>query len=435
MKCSDHILSRRNLLTIGAVGGLGLTLTDFFRIKKAQAERVNFESREGTAKSVIYIFLPGGMAQQESFDPKPHSPLEYRGSNESISTSLTGERVGQWFPQTAKILNKLTVIRSMTHGEAAHERGVHNMHTGYRPSPALQYPSIGSVVSHELGPRNDLPPYVLVPGQTNPYQGTGYLSSSFAGFSLGADPAAKGFKVHDLELPSGVTMERFNKRRQLLDVVNNHFREQEKSDAIDSLDTFYQRAYSMISSEKARLAFDLSKEPKKIRDTYGQNQAGQRMLLARRLVEAGVRFVTLTYGGWDHHNNIDQNIKKLAPQLDQGYAALINDLDQRGLLDSTLVCLCSEFGRSPKINQTAGRDHWPKVFSSVLAGGGTQRGLIFGKSNATASEPEEYPVSIADWAKTIYHCIGINAEKELMSPGDRPIEIVDGGSVRRELLI
>ena len=435
MKCSDHILSRRNLLTIGAVGGLGLTLTDFFRIKTAQAERVNFESREGTAKSVIYIFLPGGMAQQESFDPKPHSPLEYRGSNESISTSLTGERVGQWFPQTAKILNKLTVIRSMTHGEAAHERGVHNMHTGYRPSPALQYPNIGSVVSHELGPRNDLPPYVLVPGQTNPYQGTGYLSSSFAGFSLGADPAAKGFKVRDLELPSGVTMERFNKRRQLLDVVNNHFREQEKSDAIDSLDTFYQRAYSMISSEKARLAFDLSKEPKKIRNTYGQNQAGQRMLLARRLVEAGVRFVTLTYGGWDHHNNIDQNIKKLAPQLDQGYAALINDLDQRGLLDSTLVCLCSEFGRSPKINQTAGRDHWPKVFSSVLAGGGTQRGLIFGKSNATASEPEEYPVSIADWAKTIYHCIGINAEKELMSPGDRPIEIVDGGSVRRELLI
>ncbi len=435
MKCSDHILSRRNLLTLGAVGGLGLTLPDFFRIKQAQAEQVNFESREGTAKSVIYIFLPGGMAQQESFDPKPYSPLEYRGSIDSISTSLTGERVGQHFPKTAKILNKLTVIRSMTHGEAAHERGVHNMHTGYRPSPALQYPSIGSVVSHEFGPRNNLPPYVLVPGQTNPYQGTGYLNSSFAGFSLGADPAAKDFQVRDLDLPSGVTMERFNKRRKLLDVVNNHFREQEKSDAIDSLDTFYQRAYSMISSEKARLAFDLSKEPKKLRETYGQNQAGQRMLLARRLVEAGVRFVTLTYGGWDHHTNIDQGIKNLAPKLDQAYAALINDLDQRGLLDTTLVCLCSEFGRTPRINQTAGRDHWPKVFSSVLAGGGTQRGLIFGKSNAIASEPEEYPVSVADWTKTIYHCIGINAEKELMAPGARPIEIVDGGSVRRELLV
>ena len=159
------------------------------------------------------------------------------------------------------------------------------------------------------------------------------------------------------------------------------------------------------------------------------------MLLARRLVEAGVRFVTLTYGGWDHHNNIDIYFRKTAPQLDQGYAALINDLEQRGLLDSTLVCLCSEFGRSPKINQSAGRDHWPKVFSSVLAGGGTQRGLIFGKSNAIASEPEEYPVSVADWAKTIYHCIGIDAQKELMAPGDRPVEIVDGGSVRHELLI
>lgn len=435
MKCSDHVLSRRNLLTIGAVGGLGLTLTDFFRIKKAQAEQVNFESREGTAKSVIYIFLPGGMAQQESFDPKPYSPLEYRGSFASIPTALTGERISQAFPKTAKILDKLTLIRSMTHGEAAHERGVHNMHTGYRPSPALQYPSIGSVVSHELGPRNHLPPYVLVPGQTNPYQGTGYLSTSFSGFSLGADPAAKDFKVRDLELPSGVTMERFNKRRKLLDVVNGHFREQEESVAIDSLDTFYQRAYSMINSEKARLAFDISKEPKAMRAAYGQNQAGQRMLLARRLVEAGVRFVTLTYGGWDHHNKIDSNFKKMAPSLDQAYAALINDLDQRGLLDSTLVCLCSEFGRSPKINQTAGRDHWPKVFSSILAGGGTQRGLVFGKSNAIASEPEDSPVSVADWVKTIYHCIGINAEKELMAPGARPVEIVDGGSVRRELLI
>lgn len=435
MKCSDHVLSRRNLLTIGAVGGLGLTLTDFFRIKKAQAEQVNFESHEGTAKSVIYIFLPGGMAQQESFDPKPYSPLEYRGSFASIPTALTGERISQAFPKTAKILDKLTLIRSMTHGEAAHERGVHNMYTGYRPSPALQYPSIGSVVSHELGPRNHLPPYVLVPGQTNPYQGTGYLSTSFSGFSLGADPAAKDFKVRDLELPSGVTMERFNKRRKLLDVVNGHFREQEESVAIDSLDTFYQRAYSMINSEKARLAFDISKESKAMRAAYGQNQAGQRMLLARRLVEAGVRFVTLTYGGWDHHNKIDSNFKKMAPRLDQAYAALINDLDQRGLLDSTLVCLCSEFGRSPKINQTAGRDHWPKVFSSILAGGGTQRGLVFGKSNAIASEPEDSPVSVADWAKTIYHCIGINAEKELMAPGARPVEIVDGGSVRRELLI
>lgn len=434
MKCSDHRLSRRNLLTIGAIGGIGLTLTDFFRLQQAQADQKDLPTREGTAKSVIFIFLPGGMAQQESFDPKPYAPLEFRGPLRSIPTKITGEQIGQWFPQTAKITDKISIIRSMTHGEAAHERGVHNMFTGYRPSPALQYPSMGSVVSHEYGPRNNLPPYVLIPNQTNPYQGTGYLSSSFAGFSLGSDPSQKGFRVRDLELPSGVTVDRFAKRQKLLDVVNHHFRQREQTDAIQSLDTFYQRAYSLIGSEKARDAFDIEKEPKAIHDTYGRNQAGSRMLLARRLVEAGVRFVTMTYGGWDHHDNIDRGFRASAPSLDKAYAALINDLDQRGLLDSTLVCLCSEFGRTPKINQTGGRDHWPKVFSTLMAGGGVKRGLVYGSSNATASEPEENPVTVEDWAKTIYHCIGIDGEKELMASGARPIEIVDGGSVCHDLL-
>ncbi len=433
-KCSDHVLSRRNLLTIGAVGGIGLTLTDFFRIKQAQADQKHYKSVEGTAKSVIFIFLPGGMAQQESFDPKPYAPLEYRGPMNSIPTKIAGERIGEMFKQTAQVTDKMTIIRSMTHGEAAHERGTHNMFTGYRPSPALQYPSMGSVVSHEFGPRNNLPPYVLIPNQTSPYQGTGYLSSSYAAFSLGADPAQNGFKVRDLELPGGVDHGRFDKRRKLLDVVNNHFRQKEKSDALDSLDSFYHRAYSLISSQKAREAFDLEKEDPKLRDAYGRNQAGARMLLARRLVEAGVRFVTMTYGGWDHHNNIDQSMKGQVPALDQGLAMLLTDLDQRGLLDSTMVCLCSEFGRTPKINQTSGRDHWPKVFSTILAGGGIKRGMIYGSSNSTASEPEDNPMTVQDWATTIYKCIGITADKELMAPGARPIEIVDGGKVRNELL-
>jgi len=405
MKCSDHKLSRRNLLTIGAVGGIGLTLTDFFKIKSAHADQKHYESKEGTAKSVIFIFLPGGMAQQESFDPKPYAPLEYRGPMGSIATNVTGVRVNQLFKNTAKIADKISIIRSMTHGEAAHERGVHNMFTGYRPSPALKYPSMGSVVSHEFGPRNNLPPYVLIPNQTIPEQGTGYLSSSYAAFSLGADPNQKGFKVRDLQLPGGVDKNRYQKRRKLLDVVNGHFREKEKSDALDSLDTFYNRAYSLISSQKAREAFDIEKEDPKIRDEYGRNVAGSRMLMARRLVEAGVRFVTL-----------------------------IRDLDRRGLLDSTLVCLCSEFGRTPKINQTSGRDHWPKVFSSLMAGGGVKKGLVYGSSNSTASEPETDALSVEDWATTIYKCLGITADKELMAPGARPIEIVDGGKVRKELL-
>ena len=204
MKCGDHNLSRRNLLTIGAIGGIGLTLTDFFRLQTAQADQKNYESKEGTAKSVIFIFLPGGMAQQETFDPKPFAPLEYRGPLGSIDTNLSGIRFGELLKNTAQIADKLTIIRSMTHGEAAHERGTHNMFTGYRPSPALAYPSMGSVVSHEFGPRKNLPPYVLIPNQPNEFAGTGYLSSSFAGFSLGSDPAKKGFKVRDLQLPGGV---------------------------------------------------------------------------------------------------------------------------------------------------------------------------------------------------------------------------------------
>ena len=433
MNCSDHRLSRRNLLTIGAA--CGLTLTDMFRMRSAQADQKHYESKEGKAKSVIFIFLPGGMAHQESFDPKPYAPLEYRGPMGSIETNVAGVRFGQMFQKTSKIMDKLTVIRGMTHGEAAHERGTHNMFTGYRPSPALQFPSMGSVVSHEFGPRNNLPPYVMIPNQPNTYAGTGFLSSSFAGFSLGADPAQKGFRVRDLQLPGNVNFERFDKRRKLLDVINQHFKQREQSDSMQAVDTFYDRAYSLVSSKEAREAFDIEKEDAKIRDQYGRNTAGSRMLLARRLVEAGVRYVTLTYGGWDHHDNIDGQMKNQVPALDQAFAALINDLETRGLLDSTMVCLCSEFGRTPKINATAGRDHWPKVFSTVLAGGGVKRGLVYGQSNATASEPENDALTVEDWATTIYHCMGIVADKELMAPGDRPIEIVDGGKVRKDLLI
>jgi hypothetical protein len=434
MKCFGNDLARRGFLSVGVVGGLGLSLGDFFRMRQARADIKNYESREGTAKSVITIFLPGGMAHQETFDPKPFAPVEYRGPLGSIDTNVPGVRVGELLPQTATVADKLAICRSMTHGEAAHERGTHNMFTGYRPSPALQYPSMGSVVAHEFGPRNNLPPYVCIPNQPNEYAGTGYLSSSYAGFSLGSDPADGNFKVKDLSLPGGVDEPRFDKRRRMLDVVNEHFRTKEESDSLDALDTFYERAYSLISSEKARDAFDMAKEPDAIKDEYGRNQAGMRMLLARRLVESGVRFVTLTYGGWDMHDNIAGAMRGQLPAFDQGFAALIRDLDRRGLLASTLVCVCSEFGRTPKINGTAGRDHWPKVFSVVMAGGGLKQGIVHGSSNATASEPEDDPLTVEDWATTIYDRLGIVADKELMAPGDRPIEIVDGGKVVKPLI-
>jgi hypothetical protein len=425
---------RRGFLTVGALAGVGITLADFFRAQDARAEQKNYDFIEAKAKSVIHIYLPGGMAHQETFDPKPFAPLEYRGELKSIPTKVSGVQFGELLPKTASIADKITVIRSMTHGEAAHERGTHNMFTGYKPSPALIFPSMGSVVSHEYGPRNNLPPYVCIPGQPNEFAGTGYLSSSFAPFSLGADPASGGFQVRDLSLPGGVDEDRFTRRRSALEAVNDYFAKKEKSDALQAMDTFYDRAYSLISSKPAREAFNINAEPAAVRDAYGRNQAGQRMLMARRLVGAGVRFVSLTYGGWDMHNQITRNMQRQLPELDQAFSALILDLERNGQLKDTLVMVSSEFGRTPKINQTAGRDHWPKVFSVVLAGGGVKGGLVYGSSTATAAEPEDDPVSPADLATTVYHQLGIVADKELMAPGNRPIEICDGGKVCQELL-
>lgn len=435
-KCAGSPLSRRGFLHVGTVGGLGLTLDQYFRMQSAQAaEPTPVPAKKGPkAQSIIHIYLPGGMAQQESWDPKPFAPVEYRGDMGHINTKLDGVQFNEMMKQTAQIADKITVVRSMTHGEAAHERGTHNMFTGYRPSPALTFPSMGSVVSHELGVRNDLPPYVAVPNVATNFAGNGYLSSAYGPFSLGADPANNGFRVQDLALPGGVTPERFTSRRGLMDTVNEHFRTKEKSDNLDAMDTFYQRAYGLISSEKARSAFDIDKEDPKLRDAYGRNAAGQRMLLSRRLVEAGVRFVTMHYAGWDFHNGITQATRNTLPPLDQALAALIRDLESRGMLDSTLVMVSSEFGRTPKINGTAGRDHWPKVFSIMLAGGGIKKGFVYGKSDSTASEPDEDALTVEDLAHTVYACLGIDAEKKLMSPGDRPIDIVREGHTRKDLL-
>ena len=418
-------MDRRSFLHTGILGSFGASL--------AMADQKHYDSKEGAAKSVIFIYLPGGMAHQETFDPKPFAPLEYRGPLGSIDTAVPGIRVGELLKKTAKVTDKLTIIRSLTHGEAAHERGTHNMFTGYRPSPALQYPSMGSVVAHEFGPRKNLPPYVCIPNQPNEYAGTGYLSSSYSGFGLGSDPASDGFQVRDLKIP--VPDERFSRRQRVLNIVNTDFNKKQNADSVKAMNSFYERAYSLIGDQNARDAFDIEKEPANIRDKYGRNTAGARMLLARRLVEFGTRFVTLTYGGWDMHDNIANGMNRQLPAFDQGFASLIEDLDQRGLLESTLVCVVSEFGRTPKINNRAGRDHWPKVFSTVLAGGGIKGGMTYGTSNATASEPYQNPVNIEDWAATIYNRLGIVADKELMAPGERPIEIVDGGKILTDILI
>lgn len=404
-RCLGSPLNRRNFLHVGAVGALGLTLDQYMRLQAAQPDG----KKKPKAEACIHIFLPGGQAHQESWDPKPFAPVEYRGQMGTVKTKIEGEVLNECLVKTAAVADQITICRAMTHGEAAHERGTHNMFTGYRPSPALKFPSLGSVVSHELGVRNNLPPYVAVPTMPAQDAGSGYLSSSYAPFSLGSDPANGGFRVQDLALPGNVTPDRFATRRNMLDAVNAHFAGKEKSDNLDAMDTFYQRAYGLISSEKARDAFDINKEDAKLRDEYGRNAAGQRMLMARRLVESGVRFVTLTYGGWDLHGNIVDGTKSQLPQFDQAFATLVTDLKRRGLLDSTLIMVSSEFGRTPKINATAGRDHWPKVFSVVLAGGGIKKGFIYGKSDSTASEPDEDGLTVEDLAHTVYQSRASNA--------------------------
>src|SRR5216110_2973135 len=317
----EHIWrpNRREFLFVGLVGSLGLTLGNVMRL------RAQSPGPKARAQSIINIFLPGGIAAQESFDPKLLAPIEYRGPLGTAKTKLEGVYFSEPLKQTAQVADKICVVRAMTHGEADHDRGTHNMFTGWRPSPAVQYPSMGSIVSHELGSRNDLPPYVCVPSQPNSFAGTGFLGSAYGPFSLGADPANGGFKVRDLNLPGGVDEKRFAQRREMREVVDAHFSTLEKSDSLAGMDSFYQRAYAMISSEKARDAFDIKKETDKLRDEYGRNAAGQRLLLARRLVESGVRFVSLTYGSWDHHDNIKRANGNQMPNFDKAFAALIRD--------------------------------------------------------------------------------------------------------------
>jgi hypothetical protein len=423
-------MNRRDFLYTGLVGGLGLSLGDMLKLRAENAS----SPIKAKAQSIIHIYLPGGMSAQESWDPKIHAPIEYRGPLGSVQTNVAGVHLSENMKDTAKIMDKITVVRSMTHGEAAHERGTHNMFTGYKPSPAIQYPSFGAVISHELGVRNYLPPYVAVPQTVTEFAGTGYLSTAFGPFALGSNPESKDFKVRDLNLHSSITQERYNRRRSILETVDNHFSMIEKSDNISAMNKFYQQAYDLVSSAQAREAFDLDKEPDQIRDMYGRTQAGQRFLMSRRLVEAGVRCVSVVYGGWDMHAGIGAGMNSQLPAFDKAYAALINDLDQRGLLDSTIVMVTSEFGRTPKINKDAGRDHWPRVFSVAFAGGGFAKGLVYGKSDATSSAPEEDPLTVENMSATVYSLLGIDPSKHLMADGGRPVSIVYNGQVVDKLL-
>ncbi len=423
-----HTMSRRHLLRVGVGSCLSLSLGRYLELQAAESPAAPVAK----AKSVIHIFLGGGLGQHESWDPKPEAAAEYRGEFGAVGTKVPGMQLCELLKKTAGVADKLTLLRGVWHTESAHERGQMTMLTGWQPSPAVMYPSMGSIVSHELGARKNLPPFVTIPS-TPGAAGTGYLSPTFGAFSVGGDPSAPGFTVQDLALPPGVDAARFDTRRSLKEVVDAHHSHLARSGAVEPMGKFYQNAYSMISSPAAREAFDLKAEPKAMRESYGQNLAGQGLLMARRLVGAGVRFVTVSYGSWDHHQNLKKGVSDQLPQFDQAYAALIADLAASGLLDETLVVASTDFGRTPKMNSTGGRDHWAKCFSVALAGGGVKRGLVHGVSDATGAEPMEGAVAAEDLAATIFHLMGIAPEKKLMAMGTRPIAI-NGGKVVQDIL-
>jgi hypothetical protein len=437
-------LPRRDALRVGFCGALGLSLADLLKFEARATVEPGF-FKEGPAKSVIHLNLPGGMAQQESWDPKPEAPFEYRGAY-GVAKTKTGEIFSENFKRLAGVADKLTVVRSVVGKIPDHQQATYHLFTGYTPTTVIDYPQMGSVVSHLLGSRKEMPPYVAVPSMRGFEGGTGFLSSKYGPFQLNADPGAKGeFKVRDFSIPEGVSMEEFERRQSAREVVEKQLRKLEAdTEKLNTMDDFYRSAYSLLTSDEARRAFSLDGETDATRELYGRGYTlkqnapaaiGERLLLSRRLVEAGVRFVSVNYGAWDSHVDIKGTCDEHMPALDHALTGLITDLDERGMLDSTLVMVTTEFGRTPKVNQSNGRDHWARVYSMLLAGGGITRGQIYGASDATSSEPARDAVMLEDFLATVYHQLGIDSNAELPAfGGTRPIEIVNGGKVVKGIL-
>ena len=429
-------MGRRDAMRIGFCSALGLGLPDLLR-QEARAAATPGMFKEGKAKSVIHLHLPGGMSQQESWDPKPEAPGEYRGAFGVVKTK-SGEIFSENFTRLAAVADKITVVRSVVGKIPDHSLATYHLYTGYTPTTVLDYPQMGAIVSHLMGPRKGLPPYVAVPNLHGFAGGTGFLSSKYGAFQLNADPGGQGqFKVRDFSIPQGVSMDQFERRKTARDVVEKHLRKLEADpDKLNTMDDFNRSAYSLLTSDEARRAFSLEGETDAMRDLYGRNYklkqnapaaVGERLLLARRMVEAGVRFVTVNYGSWDAHVGIKDTCNEHMPALDHALTGLITDLDRRGLLDSTLVMVTTEFGRTPKVNQSNGRDHWARVFSMMLAGGGVTRGQVYGASDATAAEPSRDAVTVEDFLATVYRQIGIDSTEKLLAMGTRPVEIGAGG--------
>jgi hypothetical protein len=421
-------IRRRDFLRVGAIGATGLSLASYLRLVEAG------QVTGGKATSAIFVSLGGGPSHMDSFDLKPDAPKEFRGEFNPIATNVPGIEICEHLPRLAKCADKYTILRGVSHTLAAHDLGAKYMNTGNRPIPSLEFPGFGSVVCKEKVGAPDLPPFVAIP--TTP-QVPGYLGVEFAPFSTNSTPrAGQPFTVRGITIGRGLSIEEIEKRRGLLTDLDSTFRGYEKnSDLINGLDRFSQRAYDIISSPRSREAFDISKEPAEISKLFDDTPTAQSCLLATRLVESGVKFVSVTIGGWDTHQQNFQRLKtNLLPQLDVAVSGLFNALYQKGLLETTAVFVTGEFGRTPKINPTAGRDHFPRAMFCVMGGGGMKGGQVIGASDDKAMGPASGDgITPDNVAASFYHALGINTEKEYRTTSGRPIAVVRYGKPIPEL--
>jgi hypothetical protein len=425
---------RRDFLQVGSAGLLGLTLPNLLR---AEATSAASDGKGAKAKAVILVWLGGGPATIDMWDNKPEAPEGIHGEFKSIDTKAKGMQFSEHLPKMAAIGDKVSVVRSLAHTIPSHGPGTVFMTTGNKPTAAVNYPALGSLCAKLLPVDRGVPPYVSFQELRNGTAGgSGYLGAAYNPFGVEGGGGNGNMRVRGIQLPQGFSLEDLEKRDKLLSGFDRGFKELDaKGNIVEGLDAFHQQALDILRSDKTKKAFDLAKESEALRDSYGKNPFGQGALAARRLVEAGVRFVTISTGGWDTHGQNFNALKtRLLPNLDTTLSALIKDLDEKGLLDSTIVMCAGEFGRTPKINKNAGRDHWARSMACVLAGGGLKRGYVHGSTDASGMAPASDPVTPDDVASTISTQLGIDPHQELVTPTGRPVQLFREGKVIEKLI-
>lgn len=433
-------VTRRHCLQFGLTAALGAGFSDLMRLKSIAGE--SNSKKDAVAKSCILVWLDGGPTHYETFDPKPLAPTEIRGEFFPIETKLPGVHFSEHMTQLAGMADKLSIIRSIRHNQGNHGAGNHYMMTGAPPRIPVGcgafvsfHPSLGSVTAHERGHKNGLPAYFSIPSMSRS-GGPNFLGAQYAPFVVPDNPNSSNFRVRDVALPRGLETERFDHRKDLRGLVDQLPRIENKAsgDPALALDEYYTQSYDLISSPAAQKAFDINQEEGAVRDRYGRTPFGQRALLARRLVEAGVPFITLYEGGWDHHRDLFNTCKKRLPEVDNTVATLISDLDERGLLDETLVIVLGEFGRTPQINKDAGRDHWSNAMSVLMAGAQIPGGTIVGATDRQGYSAVDRVLSPENFASTVYLKLGIDPGQILYTPLGRPTHLVSDPTPIAELM-